>query len=284
MYRLNLAWARQKRIENAEWVIFGVPDDSGSHSYRKGAANGPDRIRSVSVERGIFVRNKVKHITEPQKGELQNNIFDYGNIKKEHVRSFIREAVFHGRKPIILGGDHSITFEVLKAINDVKKDVAVVYLDAHPDFVCSSHNYYGSVMCDVFGLHNIHLRSSVEVGVRAPEKEELKNLKKQHLRTITPLEIIEKGIQQAVAEIKKKVGNKEVYLSIDMDVLDPAFAPGVSTPVPGGLSSKEFIYLIKKIAELDIIGFDIMEVTPKYDVQDMTAHLAATAIEEIVAK
>ncbi len=280
---MKLAWARQKNVRKAEWIVFGVPDESGSHATRMGSSHGPDRIRKISNERGIFIRKGVKHIVEPQSGELKNNVTDYGNIPKEHIRAFVREAVFHGRKPIVLGGDHSITFEVLRAINDVKKNVSVIYLDAHPDFVCSSHKYYGSVMCDMLQLNNINLKSSIEVGVRAPEKEELTNLKKKHLRSIAPVEIVERGIKDIVAEIIRKVG-KNIYLSIDMDVLDPAFAPGVSTPVPGGLSSSEFMYLIKKIAELDIIGFDIMEVTPKYDIQDMTAHLAATAIEEIVSK
>ena len=280
---MRLSFARQEKVEKSEWIIVGVPDESGSHATRIGSKFGPVAIRRISTKRGIFVREHEKHLVEPQKGELKNNVTDHGNIAKNHVRAFVKEAVFHGKKPVIIGGDHSITFEALNGINDVKKDFCVVYLDAHPDFICSSHKYYGSVMCDALKLSNLNLKRSVEVGVRAPEKEELINLKEQHLISITPIEIVENGIKEIVKEIKRRLG-KNIYLSIDMDVVDPAYAPGVSTPVPGGLSSKEFIYLIKKIAEMDIIGFDIMEVTPKYDIQDMTAHLAAIAIEEIVSK
>jgi len=279
---MNLAWARQKDVKKSEWIVFGVPDQSGSHAKRKGSVFGPKKIREISIDRGIIFRKGEESVLQPEKGTLKNNVTDYGNILKKNVRQFVREAVFHGKKPIVIGGDHSITFEVLQGINDVMKDVCVIYLDAHPDFICSSNKYYGSVICDARNLSNINLKKSVEVGTRAPEKEELVNLKKQHLRTITPIEIVEKGIKDVVNEIKRIVG-KNVYLSIDMDVVDPAFAPGVSTPVPGGLSSKEFIYLIK-IAELDILGFDIMEVTPRHDIQDMTSHLAAIAIEEIVSK
>jgi len=208
----SIAWAKQKNIEGSDWIVYGVPDESGSHSNRKGSSKGPDAIRKISNERGVFSRKGKKIIVEPQKGELKDNVFDSGNIKKKDVRGYIRETVFDGRKPIVLGGDHSITFEILKGFNDVKKDISVIYLDSHPDFVCSSHKYYGSVLCDVLSLKNVDLRSSVEVGVRAPEKEELVNIKKKHLITITPLDIVERGIVDVVRQIKRIVGKNVQFI------------------------------------------------------------------------
>jgi len=282
MYRMKLAWALQD-FPSAEWVLFGVPDESGSHAFKKGSSKGPDMIRAVSNERSVFIRNDQVSLVQPQTGKFRNNLFDHGNIKKKEVSILVKDLASKNKKPIMIGGDHSITFEVLKGLNEVTKDISVIYLDAHPDFICSSHNYYGSVVCDVMALSNVKIKKSVELGIRAPEKEELINIKKKHLKTIHPVEIAEKGIKKVVQDIKKHVG-KNVYLSVDLDVLDPAFAPGVSTPVPGGLTSNEFFYLIKELKKLNIIGFDIVELTPKYDIQDMTAHLAAKAIAEIISR
>jgi len=279
----KLAWATEDKLEDADWVVLGVPDEKGSHSYRSGSSRAPDVIRAVSHERAVFVRKGAEHIVEPQKGTFKHNLFDMGNIRRSEIRNEIRKLLSAHKKPITIGGDHSITFEILKAVNDVSKDISIIYFDAHPDFICSSRNYYGSVMCDAVSLKNINIKKSIEIGVRAPEREELVNLKKRQLKVITPMDIAEKGIKKIVAEIKKTVG-KNVYLSIDLDVLDPAFAPGVSTPVPGGLTSNEFFYLIKEVSKLNLIGCDLTEVTPKYDIQDMTAHLAAKAIAEIISR
>lgn len=283
MSRLNLAWATARNLDESEYVLFGVPDESGSHSYRKGSSLGPDRIRKVSQERDMFVREKKLFFEQPEHGMVKDNLFDFGNIKRRQIDVMVKHVAAKNKKLIVVGGDHSITFDVLKSLNDVYKEISVIYLDAHPDFVCSSHRYYGSVMCDVLSLKNVKLSSSVELGVRAPEKEELLNVKKSHIRTITPFDIAEKGIKVIAEEIIKHVG-KNVYISIDVDVLDPAFAHGVSTPVPGGLNSNDFFYLLKRLSALNVIGFDIMEVCPKYDVNDMTSHLAARAIAELISK
>jgi len=281
MHSLKLAWATAKTVESSKWVLFGVPDESESHSYRNGTARAPDHIRKISRIREVFKRDGKESIAQPEQGQISDNVFDYGNIKKKDVSSMVSHLLSKNKKPIMIGGDHSITFEVLKGLN--KKDISVIYLDAHPDFVCSSHSYYGSVLCDASRLKNINLKKSVEVGIRAPEKEELINLKKKKITTITPFDVAERGIKKIVDEIKKRVG-KNVYLSIDVDSVDPAFAPGVSTPVPGGLTSNEFLYLIKQLSKLNLIGFDVVEVNPKYDVNEMTAHLAARAIAEIISK
>jgi agmatinase len=115
--------------------------------------------------------------------------------------------------------------------------------------------------------------------VRDPEPEELLNLRRTHLQTINPIDLAEMGLRRTLDLIKDRVGDK-IYLSFDMDVVDPAFAPGVSTPVPGGLSSSEALYLVREVSKLGLVGFDIMEVSPPYDVQDMTSHLAGRIILE----
>jgi agmatinase len=157
--------------------------------------------------------------------------------------------------------------------------ISLVYFDAHPDFVSSTTNYYGSVMNDV--LSSIEIGSSIQIGIRTPEQEELNNTKKFNLEVITPFDIQEQGIKKIASSILSKLGDK-VYISFDMDCIDPAYAPGVSVPVPIGLSSTDAVYLLKEIAKKGIIGMDIMEVCPNFDVKDRTSHLASRIISEVL--
>ena len=157
--------------------------------------------------------------------------------------------------------------------------ISLVYFDAHPDFVSSITNYYGSVVNDV--LSNIEISSSVEIGIRTPEQDELDNIKKYNLQVITPFDIREQGIKQIANSILSRLGDK-VYISFDMDCVDPAYAPGVSVPVPMGLNSTDAVYLLKEIAKNGIVGMDVMEVCPRFDVKDRTSHLASRIISEVL--
>lgn len=274
---MKLAWATAKDWKEADVVVVGVPDESGSSAKRKGSRFAPNKIRKVSVEREVVQRGG-KRLFQKEKGEIQRRIFDWGNVKKEKARSTIAKLVAAKKIPVVIGGDHSITAEVLKGMQALKK-ISLVYFDAHPDFICSKRKYYGSVVCDIFELRNIDFKSCVEVGIREPEREELRNIKKKNLLTITALDVQEKGVQSIFRRIKRRLG-KNIYISIDMDVVDPAFAPGVSTPVPAGLSANQLLWLVSNIAAQGIVGLDVMEVNPKYDEQDRTAHLAAKLIIE----
>ncbi|HWY35682.1 MAG TPA: arginase family protein, partial [Nitrosopumilaceae archaeon] len=157
--------------------------------------------------------------------------------------------------------------------------ISLVYFDAHPDFISSTQNYYGSVFYD--SLSYIDLKSSLQIGIRTPEQEEIENLKKYDVTVITPLDIIKNGIVETEKTITNKIG-KNVYVSFDMDAIDPAYAPGVSVPVPMGLRNTEAMYLLKSLAKRTI-GIDIMEVCPDYDVKDRTSHLASRMIAEIIS-
>ena len=130
-------------------------------------------------------------------------------------------------------------------------------------------------------LSNIEIESSVQIGIRTPEQEELDNIKKWNLEIITPFDIQEQGITKVANSIQSKLGDK-VYISFDMDCVDPAYAPGVSVPVPMGLNSTDAVYLLKEIAKKGIIGMDIMEVCPSFDVKDRTSHLASRIISEVL--
>jgi len=130
-------------------------------------------------------------------------------------------------------------------------------------------------------LSNIEIASSVQIGIRTPEQEELDNIKKFNLKIITPFDIQEQGIKKVTDSVLSELGGK-VYVSFDMDCVDPSYAPGVSVPVPMGLSSTDAVYLLKKIAKKGIIGMDVTEVCPSFDVKDRTSHLASRIISEVL--
>ena len=130
-------------------------------------------------------------------------------------------------------------------------------------------------------LSHIDVDSSIQIGIRTPEKEELDNIRKFNLKVITPFDIAEKGVAEISESILNTIG-KKVYVSFDMDCIDPSYAPGVSVPVPMGLNNVDAIYLLKKIAKQGIVGMDIMEVCPSYDVKDRTSHLASRMISEVI--
>jgi agmatinase len=266
-------------------VVIGVPDETRSHARRRGANKGPDSLRTASNSFEFFERDgKIIPIC-PMKGTLENKkILDFGNTSREDLYRLVFDIVSAKKLPITIGGDHSITTLILKAIHEALEGdkVSLLYFDAHPDFVSSTRDYYGSVITD--SLDYINFTKSILIGTRAAELEELENASKQKLEIITPIDIIEFGINATVKKIISKCGSSKVYLSIDLDCMDPGVAPGVSVPAPGGLFPIDLIYMIKQITEnLHIVGMDIVELSPDYDLNQNTANHAARILMETIS-
>lgn len=276
----QICWTNTTSFDESDIVILGIPDETGSHSMWSGVSKAPDRIRRISNERDIYYEKKLQCLALPTKGLQSTRIYDYGNIKKLHIPQTFDKILSSSKIPISIGGDHSNTILILKAMAKKHGPVSLVYFDAHPDFVSHTRNYYGSVITD--SLEYIDIKSSIQVGIRSPETEELVNIKKHGLKAITPFDVIECGIRETSRIVLDTI-KENVYVSFDMDCLDPAYAPGVSVPVPIGLESQDTTYLIKKIAQRGIVGFDIMEVCPKHDLNNQTSHLASRMIGEVVS-
>jgi len=274
----KICWANTDDFEQSEFVIIGIPDESQSHALRKGTEEAPFKIRQISNLRDSFERDGKISLGRPFQGS-QKKVHDLGNITRSQIESIYDKISASSKIPISIGGDHSITRQIINAITKKYGKISLVYFDAHPDFVSSMTNYYGSVVNDI--LPNIEIASSVQIGIRTPEQEELDNIKKFNLEVITPFDIQKKGIKQVANSILNKLGDK-VYISFDMDCVDPAYAPGVSVPVPMGLSSTDAVYLLKEIAKKGIVGMDVMEVCPSFDVKDRTSHLASRIISEVL--
>lgn len=275
---MKICWSNTNNFDDSEIVIIGIPDESKSHALRKGASEAPDKIREISCLRDTYTRDNQTSLGLPISG-IKKKIYDYGNVKKTEIGNVIDSIISKSKIPISIGGDHSISLEIIKSISNKLGPISLVYFDAHPDFISSTQNYYGSVFYD--SLSYIDLKSSIQVGIRTPEQEEIENLEKYDLTVITPLDIIKNGIVETEKKIMNKIG-KNVYVSFDMDAIDPAYAPGVSVPVPMGLRNTEAVYLLKSLAK-KAVGIDIMEVCPSYDVKDRTSHLASRMIAEIIS-
>jgi len=274
----KICWANTDNFEESEFVIIGIPDESQSHALRKGTEEAPNKIRQISNLRDSFERGGEKSLGRPFQGS-EKKVHDMGNIRREQIENIYEKISTSSKIPISIGGDHSITRQIINAMAPKHEKISLVYFDAHPDFVSSTTNYYGSVVNDV--LSNIEIASSVQIGIRTPEQEELDNIKKFNLEIITPFDIQEQGIKKVTDSILNKLGDN-VYVSFDMDCIDPSYAPGVSVPVPMGLNSTDAVYMLKEIAKKGIRGMDIMEVCPSFDVKDRTSHLASRIISEVL--
>jgi agmatinase len=272
-------------MKEVDIVVIGVPDESKSHAKRRGTSRGPDVLRNASNEYEFFERSGKLIPTCPMHGTFdRKRIFDAGNIpNKQELRQTVFNIASRGKLPIMIGGDHSLTTETVRAVsNAISKKLSLLYFDAHPDFVSSTKNYYGSVLTDL--AQSLNFRKSMLVGTRAAEPEELENAKTAGLRIVNPLDVEELGVKRVAQMIRARTSASKAYISIDLDCLDPAFAPGVSVPSPGGLSSTDLIYLLHQaVRARDVVGIDIVELSPDYDVNGMTAMLAARIMSECIA-
>lgn len=271
-------------IDHADIVIMGVPDESKSHASRKGTDTAPDTLRVASNDSEFFVRDGKLIPTVPMRGTFDGKrIFDSGNIARADVYKQALAVASKYKLPVTIGGDHSLTRDVLQALHEAAgKKLSLLYFDAHPDFVSSARDYYGSVLTDSAGY--VDFKKSMTIGTRAAEPEEIENAKNAGLQMITPIDIVELGVQKVAEMVMEKVADNKTYVSIDLDCVDPASAPGVSVPSPGGLTTADLLYLLTRVMrEADVAGFDIVELSPDYDLNSMTAYLAARIMSECIA-
>jgi len=284
MKRLLISNVRS--VSKADIVIIGLPDESKSDSYRSGAKNGPDVLRSTYNESLYFDGDAPgkKIPIAPMSGFIDKRIFDFGNVSRKNMYSSVFSICSKSKIPIILGGDHSLTTIALRAIKDLLgKKISLLYFDAHPDFLSTIKDFHGSVLSD--SADCIDFRRSMLIGIRASEPEELQNINKNGLEFFTPFDIVEKGITTVTKRLLSKcTSSSYVYLSIDLDCVDSGIAPGVSVPSACGLMPMELIYFIKKIcSNLRIVGLDIVELSPKYDLNNNTANIGARLLMEAIA-
>ena len=186
-----------------------------------------------------------------------------------------------------IGGDHTISYPLLKSVNEKFGKVSLIHFDSHFD---TFEEYFeekvthGTPFKRVFEEDLIDVASSIHVGIRGTvnHRDDVTNDEKLGFATIYCHETDDLGLNGIVDKIKKRVGNNKVYISLDIDVVDPAFAPGTGTPECGGYSSSQILSIIRGLKGLNVIGGDVVEVCPSYDSSDITAHLAANICYELM--
>lgn len=261
---------------DAKAVIVGCPSEAGLRAPRRGSRFGPNAVRKASRSWNPFMLSA--------SGRLPP-LHDLGNKPPKALTKTITRIAKDKKLPILLGGDHSLTVNALAGLKQAGvKNIRLLYFDAHPDMIKSRGHYFGSVVHEAVKQK---LVSSVTiVGMRSPEKEELRNIKQEgkKVQVITAQDLKEKGIPSAVRKLNTIKGTS-TYLSIDLDVVAPAFAPAVSTPVPFGLHPRELLQLCAGgIKNRKVVGMDFMEYTPKYDIQQRTGRLIVGMILELLSR
>jgi agmatinase len=208
---------------------------------------------------------------------------------REAVESAVTGVIGARAIPFLVGGDHSITLPALRAVAAAHGPVAAVHVDAHLDTsgpeVWGDAYHHGTPMRHALGEGLIAPGQLHQIGVRAPwSSGEEGALAASHGACAFSADLVaERGIAAVMADVRDEIGDRPVYVTFDVDGVDPAHAPGTGTPVPGGLTSREALALLRGLAGTSIVGMDVVEVSPPLDHADMTSHLAAHLLFEGLA-
>jgi len=281
-------WAGLNRpqisMENADIVVFGIPFDGGV-SFRAGAKDGPRALREITYS--------IYPITERWESFSDLKILDLGDIEGKDREKIFKKAeeiayqVAKAKKLLtMIGGDHSTTIPILRGIDRaLKEPLGIIHLDAHFDLcdeIDGNYLSHGSTERRTLELKNISdIGNIFFVGVRSVEAQELPFIRDKKINILKTMDIRRQGVDKSLERIREKMKKfPRIYLTIDIDALDPAYAPGTGTPQFGGLDSRELLDLLYGIFELPIIGFDVVEVAPGLDDSKIAIFAARKIIME----
>lgn len=277
-------------VGRADVAVLGAPFDGGT-SFRPGARFGPAAIR----EAALLLRPYNEPLDVSPFAELQ--VADAGDaapspldIVEAHGAIETRAAALHsgGARVLGLGGDHSVALPLMRAAAAAQGALSLLQLDAHTDAWDSyfgSRLSHGTIMRRAAEDSVIDAAASVQIGLRGPlySVEDLAENRALGFATLLARELDDVGVGGALALARERL-RSPVYVTVDVDVLDPAFAPGTGTPEPGGLSSRELLAILRGLAELglDVVAADVVEVSPPHDAGGVTALAAAAAAYDLL--
>jgi len=279
-----------KTLEDVDFAIIGVPSDAGA-SFRTGQRDGPAAIRKISAllrhHNPILDISPFDYISGVDYGDLPV-VPGYIEEGYKRIEENLFPVVDAGIIPILLGGDHAITLPELRAIVKKHGAVALLHFDAHSDTV---EEYFGKPYNHGTSFKRaveeelLLVDNSIQIGLRGSiySKDHLKIPKNLGFVVVTAEEIRKIGFSKLLQKIHETIDNNKVFLTFDIDFVDPAYAPGTGTPEIGGFSSGEAIDLIRGVKDLNFVGFDVVEVLPSYDPSEITALLAANIVYEIIS-
>lgn len=286
-------FARLPRIEDvprADIAVVGIPFDSGV-SYRPGTRFGPSHVRESS--RLLRPYNPAQDVSPfaiaqvVDAGDIPVNPFDLtaAVTEVETAALALGEQV---QRIVTIGGDHTVALPLLRAVAAKHGPVAVLHFDAHLD---TWDTYFGAPITHGTPFRRaseeglIDLTASCHVGTRGPlySKKDLEDDARLGFSIVSSEYIEEHGVEAAIARILQRIGDKPLYVSIDIDVLDPAHAPGTGTPEAGGLTSRELLRILRALGAQNIVGADVVEVSPAYDHAQITGIAASHVVYELVS-
>ena len=284
---------RMQKVDSAEgldFAIAGAPFDTAS-SFRSGSRFGPNAIMNISA---MMKPNNVIMQVNIMDGLKGGDIGDF-NVTPGYIHptyQAIEEGVANILKenacPIVLGGDHSITLAELRAVAKKYGPVALVHFDSHSDLcdeVFGQKYNHGTPFRRALEENLIDASHSIQVGMRGSlyDPDEHKMAAELGMKLIPAHKVREMGLETLIKMILERVGDKPCFLTFDIDFVDPAYAPGTGTPEVGGFTSLEALDLVRKIKDLNFVGFDLVEVLPAYDHGEITAYLAANIVFEYLS-
>lgn len=281
--------------EESRAVLVGVPLDVTT-SFRPGTRFAPDRIRQISEGLEEYSLGFDRSLAEA-------GLYDAGNLdltpgevclSLDRIETCVGRLVEAGKKIALLGGEHLLTYPVVKALGRIFPDLVVIQWDAHADL---RPDYFGAGFSHATVMHLIRgLGLPVfQMGIRSVAPEEVgvvRSLRRgaareNHAAQVRPPRggsgaLFVDEVVSALREIEPELAGRPVYLTFDIDVLDPAYAPGTGTPEPGGVTPREIFTAIECLRRLNLVGFDVVEVNPLVDSGDCTSLLAAKIVRELV--
>ncbi|GAA1133718.1 agmatinase [Arthrobacter flavus] len=282
---------RLDEVDRADIAVVGVPFDSGV-SYRPGARFGSNHVRESS--RLLRPYNPALDISPFERvqvadaGDMAVNPF---NIHEaiETIQQNALDLTADGAKLVTLGGDHTIALPLLRAASErAGAPVAMLHFDAHLD---TWDTYFGAEY-----THGTPFRRAVEegildteaishVGTRGPlyGVKDLEDDRRFGFGIVTSSDVFRQGVDEVVAKLRDRIGNRPLYISIDIDVLDPAHAPGTGTPEAGGITSRELLEILRGMRGMNLIGADVVEVAPAYDHAEITGVAASHVAYDLVS-
>ena len=277
-------------LEGLDFVVVGIPFDTAS-SFRVGSRFGPNGIRNISVM--MKPNNAILEVIILE--ELRGG--DYGDVAVipgyilptyENIEKELTPVVQAGVIPIALGGDHSITLAELRAVAKEHGKVSLVHFDSHADIneeVFGEKYNHGTPFRRAIEEGLIDPHTSIQVGMRGSlyDPDEFKKAAELGLKVIPAHKVRELGFEETIRQIKQRVGDNKVFFTLDIDFVDPAYAPGTGTPEVGGFTSFETLSMIRALKELNFVAFDIVEVAPSYDSNEITTLLAANIAFEFIS-
>lgn len=271
----------QPYSSDAQWVITGVPFDMAT-SGRAGSRHGPAAIRQVSTNlaweshRWPWNFKLTDRLNVVDCGDL---VFAFGDAQdmSDKLQAHTEKLIESGKRCLTFGGDHFVTLPLLRAHAKHFGKMALVHFDAHTDTYGNGSKFdHGTMFYHAPKEGLIDPTRSVQIGIRTEHDSD------NGFTVLDAGQVNDRSVDDMIAQIKEIVGDMPVYLTFDIDCLDPAFAPGTGTPVIGGLTSDRALKLLRGIQSLNIVGMDLVEVAPAYDQSEITALAAASIALEML--